>query len=238
MPSKGYIIADQGMKGQLPRATWEAARLRVNKLFQSAGGLTAVYTQSPPRPGVMDGVVQVCGGKATAEFCFRRNVYNQLNALRGKFPNAGKLQQRFNQPSHYNVDVGRSYALKAMWQSSTSGPTLVVVTFGVVRLDSALACWTGLLSGKPNTTPATIRSAPSTDQTSFGVVLGNLVAHELRHQLGPSSNGTGLGHSGSGLGKDGASFADPKIAFTDISTILASVAKLRALAQAARRSHP
>jgi hypothetical protein len=236
MSCRGYIVAEQGMQSQLPNAAWTAARLRVNKLFQSLGGMAAVYVQTLPRPRATDGVVQVCSSKADASFCFRMNVQNQLNALFETYPDARKLLRRFSQPSHYSVDAGRSYVLKTMWRFSVYRPTLVVATFGVVRLDSALAAWTGLLSGKPKATAETVRNAGPAEQKRLGTVLGNLIAHELRHQLAPSKDGTGLRHSPTGLGKDGANFADPKIDFTDGGAILASVAKLQALEQEAYRS--
>jgi hypothetical protein len=77
---------------------------------------------------------------------------------------------------------------------------------------------------------STLSKAKKDLQQSFGSALGKLMAHEIRHQLAPSSDSLtgGLGHSSAGLGRDGAPFWDPMISFTnyDQGVILANMNRL------------
>lgn len=227
---KGYVIVDKSVKGLLPNRTWEQARTRINELFRNAGGLQAVYVRTIkdlPQLNLTDGVVECYLNSSQASSGFRINVYNPLNALGHKIFALRSLAKRFNQPEHYSVDAGRSFTVKGIFQVPPFMPQLVCITYGVIAVTTAFSVWSGLLVKRTKTTLATIGSAPQAEQLSFGITLGNLIAHELRHQLALSKTGLALGHSGSGLGMDGADFNNPKIRFSDEDAIRANLAKLR-----------
>ncbi len=229
---KGYVIVDNSVKNQLSNRTWEYAKNRINDLFQKAGGLEAVYVKTSkdlPYLNLTDGVVKCHLNSNLASNGFRINVYNPLNGSGHKLPAMKSLAGKFNHPEHYGVDVGRSYTVKGIFQIPPYIPQLVCITYGVISMKRAFTVWSGLLVKNTKTTLATISRASQAEQLSFGIALGNLIAHELRHQLGLSKTGQGLLpiHTGSGLGMDGADFNNPKIRFTDEAAILASLAKLR-----------
>lgn len=221
---KGHIIVDKSVWGMLPDLTWGSARTRINELFRKAGGLQASYVKTLkdlPRLNLIDSVVECFWNKVQASWGFRFNVYNSLNRLSHKNRALKRLATIFNQPSHYSVSEGRSYAAKGIFVTPPLKPQLVCVTYGVIVVERVLNLWRGggsLLNAKPLKpwTLKTIKSAPQAEQISLGVVLGNLIAHEIRHQmLGLSKTGSGIVpvHDPSGLGKDGANFWKPKIKF-------------------------
>jgi len=174
-----------------------------------------------------DGVVECYLNPSQASFGFRINVYNQLNSLSHRFSALRSLAKKFNQPSHYSIDAGRSYTVKGIFQAPPFLPHLVCITYGVIAVTTAFSVWNGLLKKRTNATLATIGAASQAEQLSFGIALGNVIAHELRHQLGLSKTGVALGHTGSGLGMDGADFANPNIRFSDGDAIRGNLAKLR-----------
>lgn len=200
----GYLIQDQGVKALLPDLIWEKARTRTNEVFKDAGKLEASYVgegQMPPKPQLIDAVVRIYLNSTQASVGFRVSVYNQLINLSHSVQALKALALNFNKPDNYKVDAGRSYILKKKFAS-----TLVCITDGAVSLAEAFKTWAGLgLSMKrTKATLDTIKTAQETEQLGFGIALGNLIAHEIRHQLARSSTGAGMGHSGSGLGMDGA----------------------------------
>lgn len=224
---KGYVIVDKSVRGLLPNQTWEQARKRIDALFQKAGELRAVYVGSIkelPQLNLTDGVVECYENTIQASFGFRINVYNQL-ITKGHTISALKSRARiFNQPGNYSVEGGRAYTIKSIFQVPPPPflPQLVCITYGVVPVNMAFALWGSL-------TLATIGRASKAEQESIGISLGNLIAHELRHQLALSETGVALGHSESGLGKDGADYKDPKNDFSDEKTIKANLEKLRSV---------
>jgi hypothetical protein len=104
-------------------------------------------------------------------------------------------------------------------------PLLVCISYGVISLDVAFNEWSGYFGERKTIT--SLRSASQDEQMSFGITLGNLIAHELRHQFAISMTGGGLGHSEHGLGMDEANFKDPKIRFTDSPSIIRELHKLQ-----------
>jgi hypothetical protein len=227
---KGYVIVDNSLKDQLSDLTWMHVNTRINQLFRNAGGLQAVFVKTSsevPQPNFTDGVVGCYLNSAQATGGFRNNVYNQLVLLGREISPLSDLAKVFNQTSHYKVDAGRSYTVKGIFNVPPYRPRIVCITYGVVSVDRAFAVWRGILVKKTQTTMSTIKDAPQKERISFGVTLGNLIAHELRHQLALSKTGVALGHTNSGLGADGAAFDNPNIKFSDEDVILANIAKLQ-----------
>ncbi len=239
--SKGYVIVGSSVKGLLPDRTWEQARNRIDDLFQKAGGLQTVYVRTIkhlPYLNLSDSVVECYFNAIQATVGFRINVYNAVNASGHKIPELKSLARRFNQPDYYTVSVGRSFTVKSIFNVPPYRPRLVCITYGVISMTNAFSGSRGFfVKKKTNTTLATLGSAPQKEQLSFGITLGNLIAHELRHQLAFSKTGLALDHSGSGLGMDGADFSNPTIQFSplDRGNIASNFKKLR-LAQNAYTS--
>lgn len=227
---KGYVIVNN-IKNMLPNQTWEQARTRINELFRNAGGLQVVYvksTESLPQLNLTDGVIECYLDNSNATLGFKSNVSSRLNTLGGRLFELRSLAKKFNQHDHYSVkNAGRSYTVKGIFQESPYLPRLVCITYGVIVVTIAFAVWGGLLEKKTKTTLATIGRAPLSEQLGFGIVLGNLIAHELRHQLSLSKTGVGLDHSGSGLGMDGADFKNSQIKFSDEVEIKNNLTSLR-----------
>jgi hypothetical protein len=229
------VIVDESIKGPIPNATWEQVRTRINELFRNAGGLQAIYVSTKknlPQVNLTDGVVECFLDSIQASSGFRNHVSESLSNLGHKFLELRALAKTFDQPTHYSIDAGRSFTVKGTFQIPLPMPLmpqLVCITYGVVAVKSAFSVWSGLLVKKTETTLETIRSAPQAEQLGFGITLGNLIAHELRHQLALSRTGQGMVplHSGSGLGADGADFNNPSIKFSDDETIRASIARLQ-----------
>lgn len=230
---KGYVIVNNRVKSILPDRTWDQAKTRINELYQNAGGLQVVYCSTIKdilRLKLTDGIVECFLDAKAASSGFRLNVYNQLNALNHKIVGFKSLAKTFNQPSNYSVGgAGRAYTIKGIFQVPPSMPQLVCITYGVIAIDVAFAQWSGIVVKRKNTTLATIKSAPHVEQMDFGTTLGNLIAHELRHQLGLSKKGLGIDpiHTGTGLGMDSAIFSNPKIRFSDEHAIRSNLTKLR-----------
>jgi hypothetical protein len=229
---KGYIVAGRRVRRMLPTWTWDRARARIDELFRDAGGLKAVYVgtaQEAAHSGLTDAVVECFSDSRAASSGFRTAVYNRLTESGKTLARLRALAKKFDQPDHYSVDAGRSYTVKGVFIEAPYRPQLVCVSHGVISVTTAFGVWSGLLVKRTNTTLATIGKASRTEQLELGTTLGNLIAHELRHQLGLSDNGQGITpvHTSSGLGQDGADFNNPKIKFTDSDAISRSIRKLR-----------
>ena len=228
----GYVVVARDLRGLLPERIWEKTRVRIDELFLKAGGLKAVVlgaTSEIRSLELTDAVVECYLNTVQASFGFRLHVYNALNAGSRTIPGLRSLATRFNRPESYAIDTGRSYTVKHVFAIPPRVPELVCVAYGVIALGPAFAFWHGLLGRTSATTLSTLGRAPEAEQLSFGIALGNLIAHEMRHQSGPSTTGVGLQptHTGSGLGRDGADFKDPKIRFSDEDAIAKSLAGLR-----------
>jgi hypothetical protein len=229
-PPKGYVIVEGGVRSLLPERTWEQANARINELFQDAGKLLASYVKSIqdlPQLNLIDAVVECYLDPPAASDGFRRTVYNKLIALGRDIPELSSLAKRFNRPEYYSVDTGRSFTVKGVFPVPPSKPKLVCFMYAVIAVTQVFSLWSGLIGDGKKITLATLKNAPQAEQVSFGITLGNAIAHELRHQLALSKTGLGLDDSATGLGKAGADIRDPKSKFTDKDVILANLAALR-----------
>jgi hypothetical protein len=227
---KGYVIVSQQTRSLLSNQSWEQARIQINKVFNKAGGLQAIFVNTfdkIPQLNLTDGVVECYEDASQATVGFRTNVSKQLVEFARKIVALWHLNKKFNNPDHYSVTLGRSYTVKGLFEVPIcSLPQIACITYGVIAMKPVFNMWRGLLRVKKKATFATIGSASQSEQSSFGIALGNLVAHELRHQLGFSKTGLALDHTGSGLGKDGADFCDHNIKFSDDERIRKNLLKL------------
>lgn len=229
---KAFIIAGPQVKAVLPNEIWETAKQRVDVLFRNAGGLMATQIGSPnalPVLNLADGVVECHRDRKAASKSFKANVLNALGKFNRKYPELSTVDTNFRKPDYHSVNVGRSFAVKGIFQSPPFMPELVCVSFGVVSLTAIFPIWNGLLKPRTKTTLQTIGRAPTSEQMGFAITLGNVIAHEIRHQLGLSRNGVGIlpVHTSTGVGSDEDDLKNPKIKFTDEQEIGASLAKLQ-----------
>jgi len=229
---KAFIIAGPLVKAVLPNGIWEKAKERVNGLFKNAGGLTATQIGSRhalPLLNLADGVVECHRDSKEASQSFKANVLYTLGKFSRKYPALQTVNTNFRKPDYHRVDVGRSFAVKEVFQSPPFMPELVCISFGVVSLNAAFHVWNGLLTPRTRTTLQTIGKAPQSEQMGFAVTLGNVIAHEIRHQLGLSRTGVGIVpvHTRAGVGSDQDDLKNPKIKFTDEKEIATSITKLQ-----------
>lgn len=225
----GYVIVEAACKAMLPTRAWEKVGTHIDELFRKAGSLKAVFLDSVgslPRLNLTDSVIECCTDSKAARNKFRINVHNGLIAASSKVPALALRAEEFDEPERQKVDYGRSYTIKGALETQPLRRKLVCVTYGVVGVTEAFNLWVYRRGGEKPPSLASLSSAPEAQQLSFGVALGNLIAHELRHQLGAGKAGVALDHYISGLGMDEADFTDPEAKFTDKDDIATSVSEL------------
>lgn len=214
---KAYIVRDKKNWYSLPIEVRRAAKASIDKVFRFGGlQVMRVYAinegQVPSKLDFVDAVVRLYANNSSASWSLRYHAHNQVNQLSKRVPQLKSILMKLK-ATKYKIDAGRSFTLKESYKVGNQ-KRLICISESVIALREAFAHWALWTKQPQNIKLSSIGKAKKKLQQIFGIALGKLIAHEIRHQLAQSSNGDGLVHAADGLGANSAPYWNPKIEFS------------------------